>query len=764
MRLLLPTIFLSIFLSLYNHSFAQPCSSQNPSACPCPTHGATDCLLLPDITAGKGSLNEFRGWSENSQVSPGYMKGHIRLDVATPNIGYGPLEIVPTNNFICGNDTLWNYSSSFVTCPDGSEPKILIKQNVYHRVGSNLTREARDAGWMQYHPYHGHIHIDDWGQYSLRFNNPSVADTLQWPVVSKSVKVSYCLIDLVPCSYFPHNCFDENGNTLYDDDFPAFELGVGYNSCSYYIQGIRAGHVDIYAQGIPQSYVRVPYEACNGEYYIVIQIDPDNHILETNENNNYLAAKANLVNQHAPNSTPYSYIFSQKGNIICQGETLPLEASGASAYLWSTGETSQKITVNTPGRYWVQSTTPCGTTTSDTLNIFNAPISSIPSEIRTDTVCYGGTANLYASGNPHWFDAPVGGNLVFVGNNFTTLPLYSSATYYVSDQPSLLSGKLGPEQFNFSGQGSEIAMREDYLIFNAFIPFKLKTIKVKASLAGTRIFELRDIHDNILSSYTIFLDTGISVVPLNFFVPAGLNFQLGLNASSTTASLFTATTTSTNIGYPFKFYGVANIVGSTLGDNAYPFMFDWDIEGTPQPCSTSGTRTPVIAEVVTRPNVTISGLAPVYLHTSSPVTISGTPTGGTFSGNGVVGNTFYPDRAGIGQHEIRYTYSQGQCGNFASFYVTVQFDSSIIFNGNSITLINNPSQNQQQLLIHSTDNTKMEIMLTNSIGQLIWKDNLTIRNGIQFLPINMHYLPKGVYFIQARWLNGKLKKTLKMLN
>lgn len=46
--------------------------------------------------------------------------------------------------------------------------------------------------------------------------------------------------------------------------------------------------------------------------------------------------------------------------LICKGDSLNLDAgSGASAYLWSTGETTQSITVSKEGTYWVQKMTNC---------------------------------------------------------------------------------------------------------------------------------------------------------------------------------------------------------------------------------------------------------------------------------------------------------------------------------------------------------------------------------------------------------------------
>lgn len=108
------------------------------------------------------------------------------------------------------------------------------------------------------------------------------------------------------------------------------------------------GKVDIYHQYLDESFVKIPYEACNGSYHVVVQVDPDNHFLEMNENNNWLAAATALTKQRTTNTNPYAYIFSKKGNTVCQGGTLQLEASGASNYVWNTGATAQKITISQP--------------------------------------------------------------------------------------------------------------------------------------------------------------------------------------------------------------------------------------------------------------------------------------------------------------------------------------------------------------------------------------------------------------------------------
>jgi hypothetical protein len=738
---------------------AGPCSTTNPAGCACPTPGSTDCMLLPDIIAGKHSLNDATGWFEHTQLETGDSKGLLRVDVATPNVGWGPMEVTPTNDYICGGDTLRDFfpSSSFL-CPDGSYPKRLINQRLYHKMGSTFEYILRPAGYMQYHPAHGHIHLDGWGLYTLRLKDPSVTDTLQWPIVNSGIKVSFCLIDLTTCSGSPGDCVDANGNTLLNNSFPNYGLGGGYN-CGNQRQGISVGKVDIYHNYLDESFVKIPYEACNGEYHVVIQIDPDNHFLEMNENNNWLAAKTPLTMQRTTNTNPYAYIFSMKGNVMCAGETLQLEASGASNYIWSTGATTQKINISSPGRYWVRATTPCGVATSDTLDIFSAGASSIPAETKEDTVCTGTAAHLYASGNAHWYDAPAGGNLVHIGNDFQTGTLNANTTFYVADQPSTFADVLGPVSTAFSGQGGQNASREDYLIFNAFQPFKLKKVTVNAANAGVRTIQLRDMYGNVIIQKQVTMVAGIQDVDVNFFIPAGMNLQLGVDKAGAVPSLYTSTTSAANIGYPYRLSSVALIVGSANGDARYPFFYNWQIEGTPQACN-DGSRKPVTAFVAPDVTASITGIDPLYLNTNPAVSVTVNPPGGVLTGAGVTGTTFNPSAAGIGFHELLYTYKYGNCISQASFGVEVKRDSSFVLLGTSIHIFHN----LHPVLHILTDRANsVSVKILNSVGQVIQVSKFGVAAGSNNYDIDLSRYSRGVYMIEVNYGNGEIRKSFKTI-
>ncbi|MCX6271995.1 MAG: T9SS type A sorting domain-containing protein, partial [Bacteroidetes bacterium] len=87
------------------------------------------------------------------------------------------------------------------------------------------------------------------------------------------------------------------------------------------------------------------------------------------------------------------------------------------------------------------------------------------------------------------------------------------------------------------------------------------------------------------------------------------------------------------------------------------------------------------------PVVTLEPLATVCID-AQPVTLMGAPAGGIYTGDGVIGNVFYPAIAGAGTFTITYTYTDGNsCTSFATQSITVNTLPEVIpyTNGNNCT-------------------------------------------------------------------------------
>jgi PKD repeat protein/subtilisin-like proprotein convertase family protein len=296
------------------------CSVTNGKGCKCPD-GTQNCDLLPDITNSEKII----------QQNLIEFNGYIRIGVGTPNIGYGPIEIRGTNNCYC--DTI-KVPCSTVLCPNGSNPKQEVYQRIYHKDSSSITYIDRAAGFMQYHPAHGHVHLDDWTINSLRLNGPN-ANPLTWPLLGTDKKVSFCLVNLSDCNAIPGACKDKNGNILNYSNVGNPGMGV-ISGCGT-DQGIYPGYIDIYYPGYEGQDIFFG-NICNGWYNIVSVTDPKNLITESDKTNN-IAVVPVFLSQQAGDCCTADFIADTLAGVAplkvsFTDKTMPLSSS----WRWEFGD------------------------------------------------------------------------------------------------------------------------------------------------------------------------------------------------------------------------------------------------------------------------------------------------------------------------------------------------------------------------------------------------------------------------------------------
>lgn len=352
-------LFVILLITIPTFIYAQPCTVNDATGCVC-EDGSTDCLLLPNIKISYDVL-------ANPQVNPEYPE-ILRVSVSTPNVGHGPLRVLATNNFVCGTDTLWN--SNITICPDGSTPSQLVQQRIYKKEGNNMTYIDRWAGTMTYHPTHNHSHFDEWGIYTIRIPDPNEPDPLKWTIIGEGSKLGFCLMDYGSCQYYNGHCRDDNNNVL-TTDAPNYGLGGGGYSCGTTNQGITAGWTDIYYYNLDGMFIDLPAGTCNGDYMMVVHVDPNDVLLEENEDDNVMVAPITLTKQTDPaDVTPTTSISVNGPTVICDGEQTELSVPRTgSAYLWSNGATTSTVIVESPGTYTCEVTTPCGVAVSEAMLI-----------------------------------------------------------------------------------------------------------------------------------------------------------------------------------------------------------------------------------------------------------------------------------------------------------------------------------------------------------------------------------------------------------
>lgn len=621
MKKILLGIVVSSMFCFTSLSVSAQCNTNSANSCVCEQSGQTDCDLLPDMTISWDAAESVQsGPTEYSQSGNGSNNGRLRVSGSTPNIGHGPLNVrgVDQNGyrwFLCGTDTISIYDPSSTqdwnSCPNNESPRQLIFQRIYHKDGNSMEFTERFAGTMTYHPTHGHNHVDDWATFTLRIEDQNEPNPLNWPIVGDGAKIGFCLMDYYPCtsgSAYGHCRTSQEyggGSVLSSSSqFDNYGLGGGGYNCSQVSQGISVGYTDLYGEWLDGMWVDIPPGTCNGDYWIVLEVDPNDNFIEEDENNNWTAIPFELTEQE-PAGGDFANISSNGSTTACEGSVVELTASAGNAYLWSTGETTQTIQASSTDDYSVTVTGQCGTDESDPVSV---SIVTVDAPIGTGaTLQAPGSATISATGNAvEWYDAENGGNLLASGNDYTTPVLNSTTSYWAEETSGEMPQQTNGGKPNNSGGGAYFDNNQS-LIFNAYEQFKLVSVRMYAGSAGTRHILCTTAAGDLIAQDYVQLAAGEQVVPLDFIIPEGDGHQITVwdDDGNTSTYIRDVYRNNANVNYPYALGLLGEIERSTASTNNgldhYYFFYDWVVESMPLQCESERTE------------VTVTVSAPVVL-------------------------------------------------------------------------------------------------------------------------------------------------------
>lgn len=159
-------------------------------------------------------------------------------------------------------------------------------------------------------------------------------------------------------------------------------------------------------------------------------------------------------------------------------------------------------------------------------------------------------------------------------------------------------------------------------------------------------------------------------------------------------------------------------------------------------CSATSAVTTVME--LPLPNVYFTGLADTLCVTSGIQSLTGFPSGGTFSGIGVSGNIFNPAVSGVGNFVVVYSYSDSLgCtnGSGVSVYVDLCAGVDEISTANLIKIFPNPTRNQ--FIISAAQMAAYaKVEIYDMLGEKIYSEPLSKKEIL----INA---PSGVYFVKV---------------
>ena len=202
--------------------------------------------------------------------------------------------------------------------------------------------------------------------------------------------------------------------------------------------------------------------------------------------------------------------------------------------------------------------------------------------------CNPTSVTLVASNNDiqtdiKWYDAPQNGNLLHVGNSYTTDVLNSTTTFYIESASVSDSGQVG-ETFHsgnsdYSGSSSSVGALE----FDANQGFILESIDVFTNLAGERKIVLFDNEGNVVDEHTEYVPVSDNIahtIVLNFQINAGNGYRLTTDNDLSIANFGGENpqlkrTSSDDLNFPYTFNNIVSINGSYWYGNGGSFMTDY---------------------------------------------------------------------------------------------------------------------------------------------------------------------------------------------
>lgn len=178
-------------------------------------------------------------------------------------------------------------------------------------------------------------------------------------------------------------------------------------------------------------------------------------------------------------------------------------------------------------------------------------------------------------------------------------------------------------------------------------------------------------------------------------------------------------------------------------------------------CTNTATVTVIVNAL---PTVSITApSATVFCINEPAITLTGTPSGGNFSGTGISGNSFTPATAGAGTHTITYSYTDGNnCSGTDNLSLEVLTCTGIedITNAGEPVIYPNPGTDNVWIQLPEAWSGKVSIRMITIDGKLVqtWnkmvspKESLYIETGNLAGGVYIFIVEKDNYKAHLRWV------------
>ncbi len=276
-------------------------------------------------------------------------------------------------------------------------------------------------------------------------------------------------------------------------------------------------------------------------------------------------------------------INTDKPAIICDGYDITLSVGLYDNILWSTGEETTSVQVDSPGIYSVQvKNLGCGNSWSDSIFI-DQFIPDVPT-VDGDSIDEPGVVNLSAIGDSiHWYETSESDVVIHTGATYNP-SLQVSTDFWVSNVAQQDVGPIFVGETTHTGDsfysGDNL---NSGLIFDALAPFTLNAVSVFSDIAGTREIELRSNDGTVLQSKVVMVPADQwTRVLLNFEIPQEEDLRLTTNGNHNLQNIGIVSprlirSFDVPLFYPFVIEDIVSINGTPQSADYYYYFYNWEI-------------------------------------------------------------------------------------------------------------------------------------------------------------------------------------------
>ena len=437
-------------------------------------------------------------------------------------------------------------------------------------------------------------------------------------------------------------------------------------------------------------------------------------------------------------------------SVVCQGTQTSITASGGTTYSWSNGSTNATINVTPTSSltYTVTGTTNgCSSTATQSITVNPLPVITTTG----GNICSGQAATISASGGVSYSWSA--GTTPSTGATVTASPTVTT-------------------QYTVTGTGANGCTKNATVIVGVFnLPNVIATANPTAicqgnssTLTGTGAVNyswstgtagnVSTVSPTVNTTYTL-TGTDANNCSDTATVNVSVNANPVISINTTASSIcFGNTVTLTATGATNFLWstgsGSSSIIDSPVSSATY------SVTGTDaNNCSGSASVSitvnplPIVSFVLSQDTLCLN---------SGAITLSASPSGGVFSGNGVTGASFDPSQSGLGTQAISYAYTdQNGCSTTVSDQLEVSACTGIaeLLNSQNVVVFPNPATD----IVSVVSKEKIEsVTVIDSRGRMVLQ---YFGNQKSFsVSLNIKNLEAGSYQMVVK---GSLMETVQQI-